>query len=95
VQTLDIERSSQDLSEEKESGIPSMSQPSRAFLVVVGVVSFLLHIYYTPVPLSPYLISFLSARAAPRPLYLRIEQAVLQLSLGKLTGLGGGGAGGE
>lgn len=28
-------------------------------------------------------------------LYLRIEQAVLQLSLGKLTGLGGGGAGGE
>jgi hypothetical protein len=31
----------------------------------------------------------------PEPVYLRIEQAVLQLSLGKLTGLGGGGAGGE
>lgn len=38
-------------------------------------------LYYTPLSASQ--------------IYLRIEQAVLQLSLGKLTGLGGGGAGGE
>jgi hypothetical protein len=60
-----------------------MSQPSRAFLV--GRHAF--------PPLQS--VSTYTTPSRPLGLYLRIEQAVLQLSLGKLTGLGGGGAGGE
>jgi hypothetical protein len=75
---------------EEESGNPvdepaitclsrSPGQPSR---LDISTIQPYIHRPYPPCLETPVL-------------YLRIEQAVLQLSLGKLTGLGGGGAGGE
>jgi hypothetical protein len=85
---LEVE-SPPDLSEEKKKRT-SLDEPAITCLshseMCLSSSTACLYIYNS--------ISTSASQAQPLVLYLRIEQAVLQLSLGKLTGLGGGGAGG-